>query len=1019
MMGSVGPAWSQCGEEPPAGTNALGTDQAVQVSNSAAGARRYAPGALLGRGGMGEVWTARDKVLQRDVAIKLPGRAPGAGARLLVEAQVAARLEHPAIVPIYDQCFGDDGQPLYAMRLVRGQSLHEHLAGASALRDRLRHVRALLTVAQAVAYAHSHGVIHCDLKPANIMLGTFGETQVLDWGLARLEQSNPSQRGHSRTVSASTAPTAWRAISGTPGYMSPEQAQGAIPTAASDIWSLGAILYELLTGSTPDSWRFVPVRELAPNAPADLSAVAERALQPDPAARYQSAAELAADLEAWLDGRQIAVHRYTARELAARFVRTFWLPLAVGGALLGLLVATAGWFLHRLEHERDVALAARAVADGALASARADSSRAAWVAGAWPEACVLAGDAQRLAPDAESLGVAAAGVLAATAAASTVETGALSGPAGCTAGWRGPHGVVCSRDSNSHWATSGGMHVPLPNAVVDAVPLGNGWLLVHRSATGYTAATIGTSAHPAYRSLRRFDAAPRLSGEGQGATIQTSTDLVYVDPQGGVQHWHASGPDTPWTAAAPHGANWVVAAQRGGKLVSLPTSASVPLPMALSATEPTREQPHVLAANPASGSLALGTTSGELTLLDAQQAHITHVQTGLGQLRAMLWSPDGALLAVLGERGGVRVYATGSLVQVAALPQAEREGWGWLGDRVLWTLGKGRWQQWRLTSLTPPRLVVAPVSGLTCAEPHPNRPLLAAGAGDGKVHVLDTQTGAHVQTLQWSTGVIKRVSWSRSGHWLAATDAQHGALRVVRTSDWQVDSAMDQMSTRRIAFLRNDLLLVAPYSSAGVLFGKGPTGWQRLLATDRGAVADAAVSPNGRYGALLAVQGGVWAVVDADAPAPLRWQPAPEGALAVAMTDEADRALFATKADVQLWSAGQRVRKLSGCLGRLLSLAASADAAWVAAGTAQGSVCLWTSADGKLRARLDAHTGHAAHVAFGRDNAALWSSGWDGVVQRYRPTALLDPGAATHTWPVSVEEAIQSLPIQSGYMEKL
>src|SRR5579864_7289137 len=229
---------------------------------------RYRALELLGHGGMGTVWLAQDSILQRPVALKVlaaENSSADLAARLMQEAVVLARLEHPGIVPVHDAGTLPDGRTFYCMKHVEGQTLDRY-ARNSPLRERLRLVQ---RIAEPLAFAHSRGIIHRDLKPANVMVGAFGEVLVMDWGLAKILRDSasseiaadpdatifqPPDALPSETESArATAVTGHGTVLGTPGYMSPEQARGDIATLdqRSDIFSLGALLCFLAAAPTP------------------------------------------------------------------------------------------------------------------------------------------------------------------------------------------------------------------------------------------------------------------------------------------------------------------------------------------------------------------------------------------------------------------------------------------------------------------------------------------------------------------------------------------------------------------------------------------------------------------------------------------------------------------------------------------------------------------------------------------------------------------------------------------------
>lgn len=373
--------------------------------------------AEIGRGALGRILLAFDHHLGREVAVKelLPLQAtsfeqpPGATkllelraarvARFLDEAKVTGQLEHPSIVPVYEIGKRLDDTVYYTMKFVRGKTLGRALEECATLHDRLKLLGHFEDMCQAIAYAHSRGVIHRDIKPDNVMLGEFGETVVLDWGLAKMrghkdEQSEKLARevqvfqkiGHGHTVHG-------QAI-GTPSYMSPEMAEGAIDRIdeRSDVWCLGTVLYRILTGRPPfvsgDPLRTIemvksepvtPVRKLCPEAPADLAAVVEKALQRDPDRRYQTAGEIAEEIKAFQAGARIRAYEYTSYELIRRFVAKNRALSVLAVALVVFLLASSGmiWNAYqRAKHAKTVAEDARIVAEQARGDAMASKAEA-------------------------------------------------------------------------------------------------------------------------------------------------------------------------------------------------------------------------------------------------------------------------------------------------------------------------------------------------------------------------------------------------------------------------------------------------------------------------------------------------------------------------------------------------------------------------------------------------------------------------------------------------------------------
>jgi tetratricopeptide (TPR) repeat protein/tRNA A-37 threonylcarbamoyl transferase component Bud32 len=305
-------------------------------------------------GGLGVVSVAEDMELHREVALKeiKPKHAdnPAARARFIFEAEITGGLEHPGIVPIYGLGVYPDGKPYYAMRLIRGESLREtierfHAPEQAVLASGERTLafsqllRRFVDVCNAVAYAHSRGVLHRDLKPANVMLGNFGETLVVDWGLAKSGTIGPHGDGEAPLLPASAEIAGGTQAGdrlGTLAYSSPEQAAGKLdaPGPASDVYSLGCTLYAVLTGQSPypgkDSdevlrhilrGQHVPPRYAKPGTPPALAAICEKAMALAPTDRYATALALAADVEHWLADEPVAAYTepWTAR--AGRWAR--------------------------------------------------------------------------------------------------------------------------------------------------------------------------------------------------------------------------------------------------------------------------------------------------------------------------------------------------------------------------------------------------------------------------------------------------------------------------------------------------------------------------------------------------------------------------------------------------------------------------------------------------------------------------------------------------------------------------
>lgn len=390
---------------PPEDPTRLGLPLALNIGSSERGALSEDPGRYThkseySRGGMGRILLVHDQYLARDVALKelLPDRlrmTPKSGgestpfsksagmiARFLREAKITGQLEHPNIVPVYELGQREGGNFYYTMKLIRGETFAAALKKSEGLRDRLRLIPNFVDLVQAIAYAHSRQVVHRDLKPGNVMLGPFGETVVIDWGLAKIvgtesevdEEMSSSVEALRDQESVDGFETRDGARLGTPAYMSPEQARGEIAKidGRSDVYSLGAMLYEILTGEPPFG-RLTVVEmldriatsdvpspdEKASGAPPELGAICAKALRLDPSERYEDASGLLADLQNFISGALVSAHDYSAREMISRFYENNKdvVRVSLAGALS--IVALVAYSYMRISDERDAAVAAR------------------------------------------------------------------------------------------------------------------------------------------------------------------------------------------------------------------------------------------------------------------------------------------------------------------------------------------------------------------------------------------------------------------------------------------------------------------------------------------------------------------------------------------------------------------------------------------------------------------------------------------------------------------------------------
>ncbi len=324
----------------------------------------------IASGGLGKVVRARDTRLGREVAVKGLLRDDGDHReRFLREALLTARLQHPSIVPLYEAGYWPTGEPFYAMKLVAGKPLQYAFAENKTLARRLALLSHLIDAAEAMAYSHSKGIIHRDLKPANVLVGEFGETVVIDWGLAKdLAEDSADKAPHGlpsadpyREPAAGGGLTVEGTVLGTPAYMPPEQAAAQPVDQRADVYSLGAMLYHLLAGDSPYTGRSSreillqvaahpprPLAEVQPGVPRDLLAIVAKAMQRAPADRYPTAGELADDLKKFQTGQLVGAHEYSPGERLLRFVRRHLQVVAVATVALVIIVAGTAFSFRRI-----------------------------------------------------------------------------------------------------------------------------------------------------------------------------------------------------------------------------------------------------------------------------------------------------------------------------------------------------------------------------------------------------------------------------------------------------------------------------------------------------------------------------------------------------------------------------------------------------------------------------------------------------------------------------------------------
>ncbi|MCC6622375.1 MAG: protein kinase [Deltaproteobacteria bacterium] len=977
-------------------------------------APRYERRETLGAGGMGTVVVARDRVLDRDVALKEV--APRADARVTAafearlrrEARLTARLEHPGIVPVYDAGRRPDGGMFYTMRVIRGRSLADAAREAPDAAARLRLMRHVLDACLAIGWAHRHGVVHRDIKPANIMVGEFGETQVVDWGLAGtvpghaaplVDLASPEGGAPEGRPDDDGGLTAAGTVVGTPHYLSPEQALGRPADARSDVWALGFVIVEVATGrrvrGTPSAEEAIaqacdglPAID-ATGMPVELAAIARRATELAPERRYPDAKALADDLAAWLDGRRVGAHSYSTWELVRRVARAWRVPLAVTTiALVAIVVAVAVGF-GETAAERD-----RAEAEGARARAAAAQARAALTRSEAALGRALASEARSLAtrgqgPEAELTAAAALahaespearGILAALDARprpSRVLTMRLPGCRLFAPTRAGATGLCVDDGGLSLWDLARGearwRRAMTPPSWVTPMEADGLALYGGEAPTPTAALTLATGATrpdlamccTPFTSTPRGDAAVGFSPDRlwviRDVALPLQTRPLGCTTSGGAAHDPDGGRtfvgclDGRWSARDGGGV------ERAGRLEGAAGEHATAVTLVAERDE-----------------AIVGTNKGRVLRIALPTSELLASDPGaVGVVSAVALAPDGWTVAVRDELRGVRLWDARAGASLARLPSRHDQGMQWLvgHPRRLLVWSREEAVAWDVPAGRPATLRVGGgVTGLDL-DPAGERVAVAAGQAVELVRLDDGDRGVGVD----AGVIVKGVSFSPDGDRLAfglATNER--GLGVLRLEDGALDFAGARRFTRRVARF-GDGWLRAP--DRGPLWLVDADGDGRPLGPDR-TFLDLAVTVDGRRAALLAAPGG--ALIEARAgDASPRDVAADPAWSAVAPANLGDALACASAGGVTLVDGyGDTLAWLdAGRDDTLVELAWSPDDRWLAAGGRSGAVTLWRVADRARVAVVREHRERVAALAFDPRGRWLMSGGWDATLR--------------------------------------